>query len=601
MGLIISFCQLFFEKLFQKSGSRNKFEIEDGITLFDNEHSPCARRVRIALHEKKIPYKTVEVNLLTGENHHPDFVKISPNRKIPAIAFKNVQDVPDCVMFESSVIIEYLDTVCPGSRLYPVDPWERAQVKMWMDWELGLVDDHVPLVYQNTLPFILRLKHPSKEAYLKTVHPNMPKAKRDIFCRVYDGTHRTQEELEKHALACYQNLVVLETGLQDRQYLVGDRFTVADLTVLPRVRMFFVSGLPFTDKHFPNIVRYLKNLEGRLSFKASEKTMVRFSNTIMTKAPWLLVGLSNFKCGTKHKRFDGSPHIDRAIGETEASTKSLIEASTKSLIQASTKSLVQAKLPYVHKDDITVYNYPTSTEVWQVKILLSEKGVSYKSVDCPFIDLIGRAAGSGSVMRIQHGGRMVTGPRTVLEYLDKAFSGKKLLPDNPEQRSQVQCWQAWEQTMYFNELAPLVEMCIVSKVMVLRYEEHLDELLSLRGNPTYHAKFNSILRCFMMGLREDSPCWPQLTRDYGHLMDTNMDRRKKKELTFELLHIRLQHLEASLQDKTYLVGENLSLADICVFSRLALFAHVGMKISADRFVSSVIIIIIIIIIITWSK
>ncbi|XP_046551944.1 uncharacterized protein LOC124261646 [Haliotis rubra] len=569
MGLIISFCQLIFEKLFKKSESRNKFEIEDGITLFGNEQSPAARRVRIALHEKKIPYKQVEVDLLTGENHHPDFVKISPNRKIPAIAFKNVQGVQDCVMFESSVIIEYLDTVFPGSKLYPVDPWERAQVKMWMDWELGLVDDHVPLVYQNVLPFILRLTQPSKEAYLKAINPNMPKAKTDMFCRVYDGTHRSQEELEKHALACYQNLVVLEMALQDKEYLVGDRFTVADLTVLPRVQMFLTSGLPFTDKHFPNIVRYLKNLDGRPSFKASERTLVRVSNTVMTKAPWLLVGLSNFKSGTKHKRFDGSQFIDRALGETKASTESLI----------------QTKLPYVHEDDITIYYYPTSTEVWQVKILLREKGVSYKSIDCPFIDLIGRAAGSGAVTRIQHGRRMVTGPRTVLEYLDKAFGSKKLLPDNPEERSQVQCWQAWEQAMYFNELAPLVEMCIVSKIMVLRYEKHLDELLSLRGNPAYHAKFNNILKCFMMGLREASPCWPQLLGDYGHLMDTEMHRRKKKEETYELLHIRLQHLEASLQDKVYLVGEDLSLADICVFSRLALFAHVGMKISADKYPS----------------
>ena len=43
-------------------------------------------------------------------------------------------------MFESSVIIEYLDTKFPDPKLYPDDPWEKAQVKMWMDWELGLVD-----------------------------------------------------------------------------------------------------------------------------------------------------------------------------------------------------------------------------------------------------------------------------------------------------------------------------------------------------------------------------------------------------------------------------------------------------------------------------
>ena len=52
-----------------------------------------------------------------------------------------MQGVEDSFLFESNVITEFLDAdVFPGPKLYPVNAWERAQVKMWQDWELGLVD-----------------------------------------------------------------------------------------------------------------------------------------------------------------------------------------------------------------------------------------------------------------------------------------------------------------------------------------------------------------------------------------------------------------------------------------------------------------------------
>ena len=47
----------------------------------------------------------------------------------------------DGFLFESNVITEFLDSdAFTGPKLYPVNAWEWAQVKMWQDWELGLVD-----------------------------------------------------------------------------------------------------------------------------------------------------------------------------------------------------------------------------------------------------------------------------------------------------------------------------------------------------------------------------------------------------------------------------------------------------------------------------
>eukprot|EP00058_Branchiostoma_floridae_P015414 XP_002600902.1 hypothetical protein BRAFLDRAFT_121111 [Branchiostoma floridae] len=122
-----------------------KFQALKGITLYDSPSSPCSRRVRMVLIDKEIPYQTVEVDLLKGEQIHPAFLKLNPNGKVPVLTIFNIEGLPNCVLYESNIITEFLDTVIPNVHygehaLYPTDPWERAKVKMWQDWELGLTD-----------------------------------------------------------------------------------------------------------------------------------------------------------------------------------------------------------------------------------------------------------------------------------------------------------------------------------------------------------------------------------------------------------------------------------------------------------------------------
>jgi glutaredoxin len=72
------------------------------LKLYDFKSSPNCQRVKVVLEEKKIPYETVNVDLRAGEQKTPDYLKINPYGKVPAIADG------DNVLYESCIINEYL-------------------------------------------------------------------------------------------------------------------------------------------------------------------------------------------------------------------------------------------------------------------------------------------------------------------------------------------------------------------------------------------------------------------------------------------------------------------------------------------------------------
>ena len=54
------------------------------LTLYHNGPSTCSQKVRLILELKKLPYESKEVNLLAGEQHDPEYVKLNPNHVVPA-------------------------------------------------------------------------------------------------------------------------------------------------------------------------------------------------------------------------------------------------------------------------------------------------------------------------------------------------------------------------------------------------------------------------------------------------------------------------------------------------------------------------------------
>ena len=106
--------------------------------------SPYARKVRIALAEKKIEYELVEAAPFAPDTTVPSF---NPLGKVPILVLDDGTN-----LFDSRVIVEYLDTVSPVSRLIPEPSRQRITVKRWEALADGICDAAATIVLEGRRP-----------------------------------------------------------------------------------------------------------------------------------------------------------------------------------------------------------------------------------------------------------------------------------------------------------------------------------------------------------------------------------------------------------------------------------------------------------------
>ena len=93
--------------------------------------TPNGYKIAIALEEMGFEYDIKWVNILTGEQHHPDFLRISPNGKIPAI----VDEETGISLMESGAILQYLAE--KSGNFAGTTLQERAEVMQWLHWHMA--------------------------------------------------------------------------------------------------------------------------------------------------------------------------------------------------------------------------------------------------------------------------------------------------------------------------------------------------------------------------------------------------------------------------------------------------------------------------------
>lgn len=165
------------------------------IRLYHHPRSTFARRVRIALLEKKIEHESIELDMAARAHKTPEYLALNPYGRVPTI------DDDGFVLYESAAILQYLEATRPAPPLVPSDPKGRALV----DMHLRLCDGQVG-------------RHAGAILFPKRF---LPKEKWDA-----PAMAQAKAEIEKH-------LAIVEATLGNRQYLVGEAFTVADITYLP--------------------------------------------------------------------------------------------------------------------------------------------------------------------------------------------------------------------------------------------------------------------------------------------------------------------------------------------------------------------------------
>lgn len=149
--------------------------------------SPFVRKARIVLAEKKIEYTFELDNPWDEKSRVPD---ANPLGKVPVLVLED-----DSTLFDSRVIVEFLDSVSPISRLIPANNREKIEVKRWEALADGVLDAAVAVVLEH--------RRPSKQRSEATIKRQMDKIERGV--------------------------AVMSRDLADNPWCTGNAFTLADI------------------------------------------------------------------------------------------------------------------------------------------------------------------------------------------------------------------------------------------------------------------------------------------------------------------------------------------------------------------------------------
>ena len=185
--------------------------------------TPNGWKVAIMLEECGLPYETHLMNLAGGSQFEPDFLKISPNAKMPAIVDKDVEGEPVSV-FESGAILFYLAR--KTGRFMPSGALGEKETLEWLFWQTG-----------NQGPMAGQLSH----------FRNYAPQGQDYGFKRYLGEYD-------------RNLAVLEKRLEGRDYLLGD-YSIADMISFPWVLI--AKPLGASLEKFPNVTAWRGRIKER--------------------------------------------------------------------------------------------------------------------------------------------------------------------------------------------------------------------------------------------------------------------------------------------------------------------------------------------------
>ena len=231
------------------------------LTLYHNDMSVCAAKVRIVLAEKALDWTGVHLDLRAGDGLTPDYLKLNPNGVVPTL----VHD--DAVIIESNVICEYLDDVVPEHALRPRDAVPRARMRLWMKQ----LDDGVHAATGNISTCVaFRHQHLKKsKADLEDYFRRVPNEERRVRIR-----QAVEQGLDAPVFAAaikrFDKLIGdFERALVDRKWLAGDTYSLADVAYTPY--MIRLDHFGFTDlfKNRPRVTDWKRRLSERPSYQGA--------------------------------------------------------------------------------------------------------------------------------------------------------------------------------------------------------------------------------------------------------------------------------------------------------------------------------------------
>lgn len=196
------------------------------MKLIGSSSSPYVRKVRITMAEKKLDYQYVTENVWAGDTR---IGESNPLGKVPCLVMEGAE-----ALFDSRVIVEYLENLSPVGKLIPGNGRERAEVKTWEALADGVLDAAI----------LARLE------------------------ATWDGrtaAQRSQAWIDRQLAKIDASLKAMSRGLADKPYCAGIHLSLADIAV--------GCALGYLDFRFPEI-----------TWRADHLNLVKLQDKLMQRA-----------------------------------------------------------------------------------------------------------------------------------------------------------------------------------------------------------------------------------------------------------------------------------------------------------------------------
>jgi len=187
--------------------------------------TPNGWKASIMLEECGLPYRVIPVNIAKGAQFEPDFLRLSPNNRIPAIVDPDGPDGRPISVFESGAILQYLGR--KTGRFYAQEERARVAVEEWLYWQVG-----------NLGPIAGQAHH----------------------FRLY-APEAIPYAVERFTNECNRLYGVMDRRLAEHPYLAGEEYSIADMAVVGWASRWERQGQ--SRDQFPHVQRWLTAVRGR--------------------------------------------------------------------------------------------------------------------------------------------------------------------------------------------------------------------------------------------------------------------------------------------------------------------------------------------------
>jgi glutathione S-transferase len=226
--------------------------------LYNAPQSTCSQRVRFVFNAKKLPFEEVRLNLLEGDQLKPDYLRLNPNGVVPTL------DHDGAIIFDSTVIIEYLDEISPNGTFTPEDPVERARMRALMHFidEMPAAAVRVPTF---NLAFLPRFQKMSREDFVAMAE-SKPLRREFMLTMGQTGFPKPEMEAALARLRRAYERMDAEIKRSGGPWLLGRSITLADVAVMPALVRMHDLGMPDW-QDLPRVVTWFDNIRAQAAFR----------------------------------------------------------------------------------------------------------------------------------------------------------------------------------------------------------------------------------------------------------------------------------------------------------------------------------------------